>query len=94
MFPHSEILHAVYRQVTAGSNCSEIMHMSNAPQISSLFGWLIGLFNNAPCEVAKLIKSDLFIEFHTGFFGSNWSHQIAASSLPLYLFLMTTVHLF
>ena len=45
MFPHSEIV-LVYRQVMNGSNCSEIMHLSNASQVSSLFGWFIGLFNN------------------------------------------------
>jgi hypothetical protein len=46
MFPHSEIVHVVYMQVMTGSNYSDIMRMSNAPQVSSLFDWFIGLFNN------------------------------------------------
>jgi hypothetical protein len=43
--PHSEI-ELVYRQVMIGSKYSEVMHLSNASQLPSLFGWFTGLFNN------------------------------------------------
>jgi hypothetical protein len=45
LFPHSETV-LVYKQVMTGSNYFEIMHLSNASQVSSLFGWFIGLFNS------------------------------------------------
>jgi hypothetical protein len=93
MLPHSEIVHVVYRQAMAGSNYSIscVCRMRHRFHLS-LVGLLVDLITLL--EVVKSIKSDLFTQFHTRFFGSYWSHQIAASSLPPYLFLMTTVHLF
>lgn len=56
MFPHPEIVLVVYTQVITGSNYSEIMHLSNASQVASLFGWFIGLLNDSVSGYVDQIK--------------------------------------